>query len=66
VDPPWVLHLRDRMRAYNVDLLIPTQGALLADRLADGDEFAKQLVREALVLRDDANVIDGLRDRYLS
>jgi len=65
VDPPWVAHFRNRMQAYNVDLLIPTDGSLLADRLAAGDEFAKQLLREALVLSDTANVIDGLRERYL-
>jgi hypothetical protein len=65
VDLPWVLHFRDRMQAYNVDLLIPSDGSLLAERLAAGDEFAKQMLREALVLSDHANVIDGLRDRYL-
>lgn len=65
-DLPWVLHFRDRMQAYNVDLLIPPRGSSLAERLAAGDEFAKQMLREALVLSDHANVIDGLRDRYLS
>lgn len=64
-DLPWVLHFRDRMQAYNVDFLIPSHGSLLAERLAAGDEFAKQMLREALVLSDHANVIDGLRDRYL-
>jgi hypothetical protein len=65
-DLAWVLHFRDRMRAYNVDFLIPEDGSLLGDRLAAGEEFAKQMLREALVLSDHANVIDGLRDRYLS
>jgi predicted nucleotidyltransferase len=65
VDRAWVLHFRDRMQAYNVDLLIPGDGSSLAERLAAGDEFAKQMLREALVLSDHANVIDGLRDRYL-
>ena len=64
-DAPWVLHFRDRMQAYNVDFLTPPDGVLLADRLAAGDEFAQQLLREALVLSDRSNVIDALRDRYL-
>jgi hypothetical protein len=64
-EPPWVLHFRDRMQAYNVDFLTPPDGVLLADRLAKGDEFARQMLREALVLSDRANVIDALRDRYL-
>lgn len=63
-DPTWVAHLRDRMRAHNVDLLVPLDGSRLADRLAAGEEFAKQLLREALVLSDHAGVIPGLRDRY--
>jgi len=64
-DHNWVLHFRDRMQAANVDFLLPDGGALLADRLAAGEEFAKQMLREALVLSDHANVIDGLRDRFL-
>jgi hypothetical protein len=65
-DAEWIEHFRNRMLAYNVDLLIPAKGSLLAERLAAGDAFAKELLREALVLSDPANVIDGLRDRYLS
>jgi hypothetical protein len=65
-DSPWVLHFRDRMLAYNVDFLVPEDGSSLGQRLASGEEFAKELLREALVLSDHAHVIDGLRDRYLS
>ncbi len=64
-DHSWVLHLRDRLQAANVDFLLPADGVLLADRLAAGEELAKQMLREALVLSDHADVIEGLRDRYL-
>jgi hypothetical protein len=64
-DQAWVLHFRDRMQGANVDFLLPPDGVLLSDRLAAGEEFAKQMLREALVLSDHANVIDGLRDRFL-
>jgi predicted nucleotidyltransferase len=58
-------HLRRRMLAYNVDLLVPEDGSQLADRLASHEPFALEMLREALVLRDGTGVIAGLRDRYL-
>jgi predicted nucleotidyltransferase len=58
-------HVRNRMLAYNVDLLVPEDGSHLSRRLAEREPFALQLLREALVLRDAGGAFAALRTRYL-
>lgn len=62
---PVVRHNRARPREHSLDFLVLPHGRSLEDDLVSGNEFAIKLRREALILFDRANVIPGLRERFL-